>query len=75
MAKLPPEVKTARAIKVFEKAGFVRQGRKSGTSHEVLKRPGPNGTITVRHSTMRIGLLRSLLRAAAMSRDEFLKNY
>lgn len=75
MAKLPTEAKAERVIKVFERVGFVRQGRKSGTSHEVLKRPGPRGTLSVRHPTLRKGLLRTLIRDAGMELQEFMELY
>lgn len=72
---LPREAGTEKVIKVFEQVGFVRQGRKSGTSHERLKRPGPHGTVTVKHPTMRIGLLKRCLRDAGMTSEEFLRRY
>ena len=75
MARLPAEIRAADAIRVFKKVGFARQGRGSGTSHERLKRPGPNGTVTVVHPTMGVGLLKRCLRDAAMSREEFLELY
>ncbi len=75
MPKLPAEIRTTDAIRVFEKVGFVHQGRRSGTSHERLKRPGPKGTVTVVHPTMGVGLLKRCLRDAAMSREEFLALY
>ena len=75
MARLPAEIRTTDAIRVFEKVGFVRQGPGSGTSHERLKRPGPKGTVTVVHPKMGVGLLKRCLRDAAMSRKEFLELY
>lgn len=74
MAALPKVAKTARVVRAFAKAGFVPQGRK-GTSHERLKRPGPQGTVTVRHPKMRLGLLKSCIRAAGMTTDEFMELY
>ncbi len=70
---MPVEIRTRDAIRVFEKAGFVRQGRKAGTSHERLTRPGPKGTVTVVHPRMGVGLLKRCLNDAGMSRDEFLR--
>jgi predicted RNA binding protein YcfA (HicA-like mRNA interferase family) len=73
MPKLPRECDTERVIRVFEKIGFTRRGRKSGTSHEVLKRPGPVGTVTVAHPKVYIGVLKRCLRNAGLSRQEFLQ--
>ena len=75
MAKLPTEARTEKVIRVFERVGFTRQGRSSDTSHERLKRSGPHGTVTVKHPTMRVGLLRSCIRDANMTTEEFLRLY
>ena len=75
MPKLPRESDTERVIRVFEKVGFTRRGRKSGTSHEVLKRPGPSGTVTLTHPKVYIGVLKKCLRNAGLSREEFLQLY
>ena len=75
MPRLPTEAQTEKVIKAFEHAGFVRQGRKAGGSHERLKKPGHRLALTVRHPTMRTGLLRSLIRDANMTVDEFMGLY
>ncbi len=74
MAQLPAVAKTKKVIRAFEKAGFVPQPRKSG-SHQRLKRPGEHGSVTVKHDTMNIGLLKSCLRDADMSVEEFMRLY
>ena len=73
MPRLPAEADTEKVIRVFERVGFKRD-RRSG-SHEILKRPGPLGTVSVKHPIMHVGLLKSCLRDAGMSTKEFLELY
>ena len=75
MPRLPTEAKTEKVIKAFALAGFVRQGRKAGGSHERLKKPGHPLILTVRHPTMRIGLLKRCIRDAGTTVEEFMELY
>jgi len=75
MTSLPVESKTERVVRALERVGFVRQGRRKGTSHERLKRPGPKGTVVVKHPTMRIGLLKRCIRDAGMTNQQFIDLY
>jgi predicted RNA binding protein YcfA (HicA-like mRNA interferase family) len=69
MAKLPV-VSGADAVKAFQRAGW-RVDRQRG-SHVVLLRAGSIASLSVpQHSELAPGTLRALLRAAAMSVEEF----
>jgi predicted RNA binding protein YcfA (HicA-like mRNA interferase family) len=69
MAKLPV-VSGADAVKAFQRAGW-RVDRQRG-SHVVLLRPGSIASLSVpQHPELAPGTLRALIRAAAMSVEEF----
>ena len=73
MPKLP--VVSGRAtVRALEKAGFIFI-RQSG-SHMVLQKRTSSGTTTVvvpNHSDLAAGTLRSILRKAGLSVEEFIK--
>ncbi len=69
MPKLPV-VKPRQVIKALEKAGFVR-ARQRG-SHLRLKRGNLSVTIPVHPGDLSPNVLRSILRQAHISPDEFL---
>ena len=60
------------AILTFEKLGF-HQARKRG-SHVVMRR-GDRGCVLPLHKQLAIGTLRSALRQAGVSPDEFMEVY
>ena len=69
MAKLPV-VSGAEAIRAFEKAGWTRARQKG--SHVVLLKPGRMASLSVPlHREMAPGTLRSLIRDAEMTVEEF----
>ena len=69
MAKLPV-VSGADAVKVFQRAGW-RVDRQRG-SHVILLRAGSIASLSVpQHPELAPGTLRALIRAAAMSVEEF----
>ena len=69
MPKLPV-ISGAEAVKAFERAGW-RQDRQRG-SHVILLKPGHIASLSVpQHRELAPGTLRSLIRAAGMSVEEF----
>jgi len=69
MAKLPV-ISGADAVKAFQRAGW-RIDRQRG-SHVVLLRAGSIASLSVpQHPELAPGTLRALIRAAAMSVEEF----
>jgi len=70
VGRVPP-VKPADAIRIFEQLGFVVARRKG--SHIVMKREGALRPIVVPdHAELAIGTLRSNLRTAGITVDDFL---
>ncbi|MFW6194863.1 MAG: type II toxin-antitoxin system HicA family toxin [Halobacteriota archaeon] len=71
MSKLPV-VSGEKAIKAFTKAGW-RFDRQTG-SHVILRKEGSPVTLSVPlHKEIKKGLLRSLIKDAGMTVEEFLK--
>ena len=71
MAQLP-SLSGKEAVKAFEKLGW-EVSRQSG-SHIVLTKDGEMASLSVpNHKTVAKGTLRSLLRAANLTIDEFVK--
>lgn len=71
MKKLPV-VSGTNCVKVLVKVGF-RVYRQRG-SHIILVRDDPNAQVTVpNHKTIAKGTLRSIIREAGLSVDEFIK--
>lgn len=67
-----PIVSEARAVQAFERAGW-RVSRRRG-SHIVLTRPATFNTLSVPdHDELDRGTLRSLIRKADLTADEFTK--
>ncbi len=72
MPKLPA-VSGAQAVRAFEKSGW-KLDRQKG-SHAILLKSGSIASLSVpQHSTLAPGTLRSLLRAAGMTVEEFIDN-
>jgi predicted RNA binding protein YcfA (HicA-like mRNA interferase family) len=70
MAKLPV-VSGAKAVRAFERAGWTRN-RQVG-SHVILIKPGQIASLSVpQHRELAPGTLRSLIRNAGMTVDEFI---
>jgi predicted RNA binding protein YcfA (HicA-like mRNA interferase family) len=70
MPKLPV-LSGAEAVKAFERAGW-RADRQRG-SHVVMLKPGHIASLSVpQHRELAPGTLRSLIRAAGMTVEEFL---
>ncbi|HVU47954.1 MAG TPA: type II toxin-antitoxin system HicA family toxin [Terracidiphilus sp.] len=60
------------AAKAFQKAGWHIRGQVG--SHLVLTKPEVKANLTVpQHSELAVGTLRSLIRTAGLTVDEFLK--
>ena len=71
MSKLPV-ISGAQAVKAFERAGW-RQDRQRG-SHIVMLKTGHIASLSIpQHREVAPGTLRSLIRAAGMTVDEFLR--
>jgi predicted RNA binding protein YcfA (HicA-like mRNA interferase family) len=71
MSKLPV-ISGAQAVKAFERAGW-RQDRQRG-SHIVMLKTGHIASLSIpQHRELAPGTLRSLIRAAGMTVDEFLR--
>ena len=69
MAQLP-RVSGREAIAAFERAGFTVRRRRA--SHIVMTRPGHPQTLSIPdHREVRAGTLRSLIRKAGLTVDEF----
>jgi len=65
-----PVISGAQAVRVFERAGW-RQDRQRG-SHVILLKPGNVASLSVpQHRELAPGTLRSLIRAAGMTVDDF----
>ncbi len=65
-----PVVSGDEARRAFESVGWVMQ-RQTG-SHMILKRAGRVNALSIpRHRTLKAGTLRSLIRKAGMTVDEF----
>ena len=66
-----PKLSGKDAVKAFCKAGYT-EDRISGRNHAILKRAGVEIMLSVPlHDTLRAGTLRSLIRDAGMTVDEF----
>ena len=60
------------AVKAFEKAGWLARGQAG--SHLMLTKSGIRANLSVPlHSELSVGTLRSLIRAAGLTVDEFLE--
>ena len=69
MPKLPV-ISGAEAVKAFERAGW-RQDRQRG-SHVIMLKPGHIASLSIpQHRELAPGTLRSLIRAAGMTVEEF----
>lgn len=69
MSKLPV-ISGREAVKAFSKAGW-RVARQHG-SHVIMEKGGREEILSIpQHPELRRGLLRSLIRAAGMTVDEF----
>jgi predicted RNA binding protein YcfA (HicA-like mRNA interferase family) len=65
-----PVVSGAEAVKAFERAGWHRDRQRG--SHVVLLKPGQIASLSVpQHKQLAPGTLRSLIRAAGMTLEEF----
>jgi predicted RNA binding protein YcfA (HicA-like mRNA interferase family) len=73
MTKLPRDVSALDCIKALEKAGFTRR-RQSG-SHVVMARDDPYASTVVPVHTKKLkpGMLRTIIRQAGMSVEEFVQ--
>ena len=66
-----PIISGKQAMKVFEKAGW-RYVRVGSSRHYIYKKEGMITTLSIpNHKTLDRGLLRSLIRDAFMSIDDF----
>jgi predicted RNA binding protein YcfA (HicA-like mRNA interferase family) len=67
-----PRISGDEAIKVFKKIGF-HQARQKG-SHVVMRRED-KGCVISRHKELAVGTLRSAIKQAGISVDEFIAAY
>lgn len=67
-----PRISGEEAIKIFKKLGFL-QVRQSG-SHVVMRRQD-KGCVVPRHKELALGTLRSAIKQADISADEFMAAY
>ena len=67
-----PRISGDEAIKVFKRLGFY-EARQRG-SHVVLRREN-SGCVIPRHKTLAIGTLKSAIRQAGITEQEFLDSY
>jgi predicted RNA binding protein YcfA (HicA-like mRNA interferase family) len=59
------------AVKAFLRAGWLREGQTG--SHLMMTKDGQRATLTIpQHRELKPGTLRSIIRAANMTVDEFL---
>lgn len=63
-----PRISGDEAIRIFKKLGF-HQARQKG-SHVVMRR-GDKGCVIPRHKELAVGTLRSAIRQAGISVEEF----
>ena len=72
MAKLPRDCSGRQVVKAFQRAGWLVA--RQTASHIILVKPGHRPTLSVPdHKALDPGLLRSLLRHAEFSVEEFLR--
>jgi predicted RNA binding protein YcfA (HicA-like mRNA interferase family) len=64
-----PVVSGAEAVKTLTKAGFTQTGQRG--SHVKLRHPNGRTAIVPLHAELARGTLRSILRQAGLSVDEF----
>jgi predicted RNA binding protein YcfA (HicA-like mRNA interferase family) len=70
VARLPRDCSGAKAVKAFERAGWVTDRRKG--SHVTLVKPPSPVVLTVpQHDVLALGTLRALIRNAGLTVDEF----
>lgn len=70
MTKLPRDVSGQECIRALEKVGFKYHSQAG--SHVTLKRDDPIARVTVPlHKDLKLGTLRSILRQADLSIEEF----
>ena len=71
MPKLP-HLSGAKAVKAFERAGW--RGDRQRGSHLVMLKDGEMASLSIpQHRELAPGTLRSLIRAAGMTVDEFIE--
>ena len=67
-----PRISGLEAIQVFERLGFHRVRQKG--SHVILRR-GERGCVVPVHSSLAVGTLRSAIRRAGITPEEFVSAY
>jgi len=72
MAKLPRDCSGRQAVRALQRAGWLVA--RQTASHIIMVKPGRRPTLSVPdHRSLDPGLLRSLLRHAELSVDEFIR--
>jgi predicted RNA binding protein YcfA (HicA-like mRNA interferase family) len=67
-----PVISAQECVRVLEKVGFYIKRQRG--SHIILRRDNPFGQITVpNHKTLDRGTLRSIIRSADLSVEQFIK--
>ena len=67
-----PRISGAQAIKVFIKPGFYIARQKG--SHVVMRKDD-KGCVIPKHKTLVVGTLKSVIRQAGITADDFIKGY
>jgi predicted RNA binding protein YcfA (HicA-like mRNA interferase family) len=72
MTKLPRDVSAFDCVKALERAGFTQ--RRQVGSHLTMRREDPYGMVVIpmHRKKLSVGTLRSIIRQAGMSIEEFL---
>ena len=74
MTRRLPRASWRKIVRALEKAGWVVTRQRG--SHVILEKPDCEATLSIpRHDTIGPGLLRSLIRDAGMTVEEFLELY
>jgi len=72
MAKLPRDCSGRQAVRAFQRAGW--QVARQTASHIIMVKPGRRPTLSVPdHRALDTGLLRSLIRHAELTIEEFIR--
>ena len=72
MSRPLPVISGRDAVRAFAKAGFVELPDRGKGSHRVMHRPGWPAILTIPdHRELKRGTLRSLIRDAGLTVDEF----
>ena len=66
-----PVVSGRECIKALQRAGFYISHQKG--SHVTMRRDEPKGKVVVMHKTLKTGTLRSIIKQAGLTVEEFVR--